>query len=74
MPVMFLKLIALAAVGGAAWLFMRPQIPILPPGIIGKRRKGIEPDDAFEAHKASKSQAAEASTVRTSDFRAWTWL
>ena len=46
---MFLKLIALAAVGGAAWLFMRPQIPILPPGIIGKKRKSIATESAPKA-------------------------
>ena len=59
---MFLKLIALAAVGGAAWLFMRPQIPILPPGIIGKKRKSIATESAPKA-KAKKTGSAKEMEV-----------
>ena len=54
---MFLKLIALAAVGGAAWLFMRPQIPILPPGIISRKRKGLDSEDAVKGKKRASGNS-----------------
>ena len=60
---MFLKLIALAAVGGAAWLFMRPQIPILPPGIISKKRKSVNTETALEVKQAGLTKGAEPSQV-----------
>lgn len=37
--VVFLKVLAIAAVGGVAFVFMRPHVPILPPALIGKRRR-----------------------------------
>ena len=57
---MFLKLIALAAVGGAAWLFMRPQIPILPPGIISRKRKGVNSEDAVKGKKRASGEEYES--------------
>ena len=60
---MFLKLIALAAVGGAAWLFMRPQIPILPPGIIGKKRKSVHSEDALEESEPAPAEVSKSSQV-----------
>lgn len=60
---MFLKLIALAAVGGAAWLFMRPQIPILPPGIISRKRKGVDSEDAVQGKKRASGKSVRATKV-----------
>lgn len=60
---MFLKLIALAAVGGAAWLFMRPQIPILPPGIISRKRKGVNSEDAVKGKKRASGKNTRALKV-----------
>jgi hypothetical protein len=60
---MFLRLLALAAVGGAAWLFMRPQIPILPPRIIGKKRKGVHSEDALEESEPAIAEASSTSKV-----------
>ena len=60
---MFLKLIALAAVGGAAWLFMRPQIPILPPGIISRKRKGVDSEDAVKGKKRASGKSTRAMKV-----------
>lgn len=37
--VVFLKLVGIAAVGAAAWIFMRPRMPFLPPTFIEKRRR-----------------------------------
>ena len=60
---MFLKLIALAAVGGAAWLFMRPQIPILPPGIISRKRKGVDSENAVKGRKRASAKSMRAMKV-----------
>ena len=60
---MFLKLIALAAVGGAAWLFMRPQIPILPPGITSKKRKGVDSEDVVKGKKRASEESVRATKV-----------
>ena len=60
---MFLKLIALAAVGGAAWLFMRPQIPILPSGIISRKRKGVDSEDAMKGKKRASGKSTRAMKV-----------
>lgn len=60
---MFLRLIALAAVGGAAWLFMRPQFPILPPGTIGKKRKSMEKVSSSNVKKAGLTKGAAPTQV-----------
>ena len=60
---MFLKLIALAAVGGAAWLFMRPQIPILPPGFISRKRKGVDSEVAVKGKKRASGKSTRAMKV-----------
>ena len=60
---MFLKLIALAAVGGAAWLFMRPQIPILPPGIISRKRKGVDSENAVKGKKRASGKSMRTTKV-----------
>ena len=60
---MLFKLIALAAVGGAAWLFMRPQIPILPPHTIGKKRKSADAETPSKVKKAGFTKEVEAVKV-----------
>ena len=73
---MLIKLIALAAVGGAAWLFMRPQIPILPPGIIGKKRKSMDTVISPKVKKAGLAKGAEtaqASPGRTLSPSSMVW-
>jgi hypothetical protein len=36
---MFLKFLTIGLVGGVAFVFMRPHVPILPPAVIGRKRK-----------------------------------
>ncbi len=37
--VLFLRLVGIAAVGAAAWIFMRPRTPFLPPTPVEKKRR-----------------------------------
>ena len=47
--VVLLKVLAIAAVGGVAFIFMRPHVPIMPPVLLhGKKRKVAVDSDVQE--------------------------
>ena len=48
--VVLLKVLAIAAVGGVAFIFMRPRVPILPPILLHSKRRKVAVDNALEEH------------------------